>query len=81
MEPTPQPQMSLSMMLVLVACVAVNFWLFRVGIFWGVVALNITKHVAIAVICQMCGVNRKPPSQPGELDPRVVIARPEPSSN
>jgi hypothetical protein len=73
--------MSLTMMLVLVACIAVNLWLFRVGIFWGVVALNVTKHVAIAVLCQMCGVNRKPSDQPDSPEPRAAIARAEPSSN
>ena len=48
MEPSRSNQISLAMMLALVACIAVNFWLFRVSIFWGIVALNVTKHVAIA---------------------------------
>ena len=47
-------------MLALVACVAVNIWLFRLGILWGVVGLNITKHVVIAQLCHAVGVNRKP---------------------
>lgn len=81
MEPTPQPQISLAMMLVLVACIAVNFWLFRVSVFWGLVAINITKHVSIAALCQVLGVNRKleePVSEAGPLPGRVAT---EPSAN
>ena len=79
MDPAPRPQMSLTMMLALVACVAVNLWLFRVSIFWGVVALNITKHVAIAALCQVVGVNRKPTdAAPGVIR---AVPVPEPSSN
>ena len=52
------------MMLALVACIAVNLWLFRVSIFWGIVAVNVTKHVAIAALCQIVGLNRKPDAEP-----------------
>lgn len=52
-------QMSVAAMLGLVACIAFNFWLFRIGPFWGIVGLNLTKHVAIAYLCQVLGVDRK----------------------
>lgn len=78
MESPHSNQISLAMMLALVACVAVNFWLFRVSIFWGIVALNVTKHVAIAALCQSVGLNRKPSVM--EVAP-VPSARTEPSSN
>jgi hypothetical protein len=55
----PSFQMSVAAMLGLVACIAFNFWLFRIGPFWGIVGLNLTKHVAIAYLCQVLGVDRK----------------------
>jgi hypothetical protein len=55
----PILQMSIAKMLGLVACIALNFWLFRVGIFWGIVGLNVTKHVAIAYLCGVLGVDRR----------------------
>ena len=42
---------------------AVNFWLFRLGRFWGIVGLNVTKHVAIAYLCQALGVLAGPAAQ------------------
>jgi hypothetical protein len=42
----------------LVAGIALNFWLFRLGALWGILGLNITKHVAIACLCQSLGVDR-----------------------
>jgi len=51
-------QMSVAGMLGLVACVALNVWLFRVGFVAGLVGLNVTKHVGVAVLCQALGVNR-----------------------
>jgi hypothetical protein len=56
----PGLQFSVAAMLGLVACVAVNLWLFRVGFLYGLVALNVTKHVGVAVLCQAIGVNRRP---------------------
>ncbi len=50
-------------MLGLVACIALNFWLFRVGVFWGILGLNVTKHVAIAYLCEVLGVDRRRPSR------------------
>ena len=63
----PVLQFSVAWMLGLVACVAINIWLFRVGFLCGLVGLNVTKHVAVAALCQSIGVNRpeagrRPPS-------------------
>ncbi len=44
----PSLQITVASMLGLVACIALNFWLFRLGVFWGIVGLNVTKHVVIA---------------------------------
>jgi hypothetical protein len=59
----PSLQMSVAAMLGLVACIAFNLWLFRLGPFWGIVGLNLTKHVAIAYLCQVLGVDRKRSSE------------------
>ncbi len=59
----PILQMSVAKMLGLVACIALNFWLFRVGIFWGILGLNVTKHVAIAYLCEVVGVDRRRASE------------------
>jgi hypothetical protein len=56
----PTFQMTLGAMIGIVACVALNFWLFRLGVFWGIVGLNVTKHVLIAYLCQVLGVDRSP---------------------
>jgi hypothetical protein len=55
----PGLQISVAAMLGLIACVAVNLWLFRVGFLWGLVGLNVSKHVGVAVLCQALGVNRR----------------------
>jgi len=52
-------QTSVAAMLGLVACVAVNLWLFRVGLLYGLIGVNVTKHVAVAALCQAIGVNRR----------------------
>jgi hypothetical protein len=59
----PAFQLTVASMLGLVACIALNFWLFRLGAFWGIVGLNVTKHVAIAYLCQVLGVDRRPTTQ------------------
>ena len=51
-------QLSIGGLLALVACVAVNIWLFRIGVLWGILGLNVTKHVAIAYLCEVLGVDR-----------------------
>lgn len=54
-------QLSVAALLGLVACVALNIWLFRIGVLWGILGLNVTKHVAIAYLCQILGVDRSAP--------------------
>ena len=54
---TPGLQVSLTSMLLLVACAAGNLWLFRQGVIWGILGLNVTKHVATAYLCKALGVN------------------------
>ncbi len=74
-------QLSLLGLLGLIACIAFNLWLFRVGVFWGIVGLNLTKHVSIAYLCQILGVNRKPSgkSAPGPASTRGdVRGKPSP---
>jgi hypothetical protein len=63
----PILQMSVASMLGLVACIALNFWLFRLGMFWGILGLNVTKHVAIAYLCEVLGVDRNRTPQPGPI--------------
>jgi hypothetical protein len=53
-------QISVAAMLGLVACVALNLWLFRLGFLAGFIGLNVTKHVAVAALCQVVGVNGRP---------------------
>jgi hypothetical protein len=62
-------QLSVRSLLWLTASVAFNLWCFRVSAFLGFVALNITKHVLIAQLCQSCGVNREIPGQSIEHPP------------
>jgi hypothetical protein len=52
-------QLSVSSMLGLVACVALNIGVFRYSVFWGIVCLNVTKHIIIAYLCQIMGVDRR----------------------
>lgn len=59
-------------MLGLVAAIAVNVWLFKLSILLGIVGLNVTKHVAIAFLCQVLGVNRRTvPSTPAPSPAQV----------
>jgi hypothetical protein len=71
----PHLQMSVAALLGLVACFAFNFWLFRLGALWGILGLNVTKHVAIAVLCQTLGVDRPAPSRtPAPAPPHVPLS-------
>jgi hypothetical protein len=65
-------QMTVGAMLAVVACIALNFWLFRLGVLWGILGLNVTKHVVIAYLCQVIGVDKRPTAGPS----RVVPASP-----
>ena len=42
----------------LTACACLNVWVFRFGMLYGLVGLNLTKHVGVAVLCQAIGVNK-----------------------
>lgn len=66
-------QISITGLLGLVACIAFNFWLFRLGAIWGILGLNVTKHVAIACLCQSLGVDRstEPPAAPATPPPAL----------
>ena len=50
-------QLSVGSLLVLVACIALNIWLFRIGPLLGILGLNVSKHVLIAWLCQSLGVD------------------------
>ena len=51
-------QFSLTFLMLLIACIALNLWLFRQGVLWGIIGLNISKHLLIAYLCRNLGVNR-----------------------
>jgi hypothetical protein len=57
----PGFQISVASMLGVVACIAFNIWLFRLGVLWGILGLNLSKHVVIAYLCQVLGVGRQRP--------------------
>ncbi|CAN5910989.1 hypothetical protein BH23PLA1_BH23PLA1_29000 [soil metagenome] len=65
-------QLSVSTLLLLVAAAALNIWLFRVGPLAGLLGLSVTKHVLIAWLCQVLGVNRR------HARPIPEVARPSP---
>ncbi len=71
-------QMTLGAMLFAVACIALNFWLFRQGVFWGILGLNVTKHVTIAYLCQIIGVDRRETQAPSpsvtKTAPKVPVS-------
>jgi hypothetical protein len=69
----PGFQLSLGGMLVVVACIALNIWLFRVGMLLGLIGLNVTKHVVIAWLCQVIGVDKRG-SQPASPTGTAVPA-------
>jgi hypothetical protein len=71
-------QISVAAMLGLVACAAVNLWLFRLGFLYGLVGLNVTKHVGVAVLCQTIGINCR---GDGADPPRTPVPRPHASIN
>jgi hypothetical protein len=75
----PPFQLKIISMLGLVACIALNLWLFRLGLLWGIVGLNISKHVVIAYLCQVLGVDRR--GQRGPPSGKVPVpVRPSPSA-
>ena len=72
----PLLQISVATMLRLVACIALNIWLFRVGVFWGILGLNVTKHVMIAYLCGALGVDRRQSRAPAAASASAPSARP-----
>jgi hypothetical protein len=54
----PALRMTVAGMLGLIAGIALNIWLFRQGPLWGILGLNVSKHVLIAYLCQATGLNR-----------------------
>jgi hypothetical protein len=69
----PSFQMTLGAMLGVVACIALNIWLFRLGVLWGILGLNVTKHVVVAYLCQILGVDRREP-----VEAPAVVPKPTP---
>jgi hypothetical protein len=57
----PAFQVTVAAMLGVVACVALNIWLFRLGVLLGIIGLNVSKHLLIAYLCQVLGVDRRHP--------------------
>ena len=53
-------QLSVTALLIVVAGFALNLWLFRFGTLAGLLGLSVTKHVVIAWLCQVLGVDRRP---------------------
>lgn len=72
----PTFQMTVGAMLLVVACIALNFWLFRLGVFWGILGLNVTKHVVIAYLCQVIGVDRRHPAETPQVLPAPASRMP-----
>jgi hypothetical protein len=64
----------------LVACAALNIWLFRVSVLAGIIGLNVTKHVVIAYLCQVLGVNRRRPLVEGLPGPSITAGANHPVS-
>ncbi len=73
----PSLQLSVTSLLGLVACVALNIWLFRLGPLLGILGLNISKHVIIAYLCKVVGVNkdhRRTPNKPVPATTRLPLS-------
>ena len=67
----PAFQLKLASLIGLVACIALNLWLFRLGPLLGLVGLNVTKHVLIASLCQFVGVDRRRGRAPSTPSPAL----------
>lgn len=65
----PGLQFRLTTMLAVVACAALNVWLFRFSALAGIIGLNVTKHVMIAALCHDVGVDRRAPRPAPADDP------------
>jgi hypothetical protein len=51
--------MTVEAVLGLVAWMTLNIWLFRLGAFWRILGVNVTKRATIAYLCQVPGVDRR----------------------
>lgn len=72
----PPFQLSVAAFLGLVAAVAVNIWLFRLGLLAGIFGLSITKHIVIAYLCQVLGVDRRTSSPDPDPPPGSALRPP-----
>lgn len=75
MEQSPF-RLTVATLLVLIACVAVNFWLFRLGVLWGILGLNVSKHFAVAYLCEVLSGNRhraEAPQKARQPTPRLPV--------
>lgn len=68
----PGFQVSVAALLGLVACIALNVWLFRFGPLLGIVGLNVSKHLVIAYLCQVLGVDRRKQRDKAQPPPSVT---------
>lgn len=73
----PSFQLSVAGMLGVVAAVALNVWLFRISVLMGIIGLNVTKHVVIAYLCQVLGVDKRAapaaPTPPASRPPGLPV--------
>lgn len=80
-------QLSVTGLLILVAGVALNLWLFRFGMLAGLLGLSVTKHVVIAWLCQVLGIDRSksaaaaagPPLDGGRPSPIIPVGADRPA--
>lgn len=70
---TPRLQMTVAAWLLTIASVAVVIWLFRLGALWGILGLSVLKHVVIAYLCQVLGVDRPARAGPAPGAPASPI--------
>jgi hypothetical protein len=70
----PRLQLSIAGLLGLVACIAINVWLFRLHVLLGIVGLNVTKHIVIAYLCHAVGVDRNGPRSRAPVPPPAPSA-------
>jgi hypothetical protein len=68
MEQSPF-RLTVAMLLGLIACIAVNIWLFRLGVLWGILGLNVSKHFAVAYLCEVLGGNKRRAEAPRTARP------------
>lgn len=60
-------RLTVAMLLGLIACIALNVWLFRLGVLWGILGLNVSKHFAVAYLCEVLSGKRRCTEAPRPL--------------